>query len=128
MTLFLLNPDPTPLLPLLPPQHPLLGTAATLEPGLEAIAQCRPDVVGYHFATPGGPGWDDVMQHLEAAGAEVLVLSELPTLAYEAFRLGAAAFALWPPDAEEIAAALRRLERRIIEKQALQRCPPTNRP
>lgn len=122
MTIHLLVPDPLPLIrdmALRFPTHTVLGGEAGVEEGLEAAARLRPDVVLYCFSAAGDIPWEAAMRSLRSVGAEVVVLSEWPTFAYEAFRFEAAGFALWPPDLDELQEVLERVERRVQEKNIL---------
>ena len=119
MTLHLILPDPDWLLRDLTrhaPEHPCSGWDTAVEAGLQSVARLRPDAVFFSFSTPGEVPWQTAMRELKAAGAEVIVLSAWPTLAYEAYRLDAAGFLLLPPDPDELREVLRRVERRIAEK------------
>jgi DNA-binding NarL/FixJ family response regulator len=119
MTLHLLVPDPEPLAPALTKRYTCTGCDTRIETGLEAVNRLHPDVVLFCFSTPGDVSWETAMRTLRSAGAEVVVLSEWPTFAYEAFRLEAAGFALWPADMDEIGEVLSRVEQRVLEKSIL---------
>lgn len=116
MTLYLLAVDPEPLQRMLAryvAQHCCIGSATQIEQGIAAVTLLRPDAVLFEFATPGEIPWSVAMPALRASGAEIIVLSEWPTFAYEAFCLDAAGFALWPPEAAELQEVLARVERRL---------------
>ena len=92
-------------------------TARTIPAALRQAEEHRPDVVFLDVALANGEGVGVARQF--APGRAIVVVSDRPDFALEAFEFGAIDYLLKPVSAERLRATLRRIERFLSTPQGL---------
>jgi len=92
-------------------------TAKTIPSAIRQAAEHRPDVVFFDVALANGEGVGVARQF--APGRAIVVVSDRPDFAMEAFEFGAIDYLLKPVSAERLQATLRRIERFLSSPDGL---------
>ena len=101
------------------PQVEICGEAVSLQ---EALLHCRkfsPDVIFLDIEMPGGNGFALLQEFDEHARPEIIFTTAHPQYAVQALREGASDYLLKPIDIDELRNAVKRVEERLLRKQAM---------
>lgn len=98
------------------PEVKVLGEAAHIEGGKALIAQHKPDIVFLDVEMPGGSGFD-LLRDLERWDFEVIFSTGHQQYAIQAIRFSALDYLPKPVQADELAAAIDRYDRRHVNVQ-----------
>lgn len=100
------------------PQVAVEAIADSIESGIKMITEHRPELVFLDIKLPGGTGFD-ILKAVSAIDFDVIFTTAHDNFAIKAFRFSALDYLLKPIDAEDLLAAIEKLEqkKRPLEEQ-----------